>query len=80
MFLKIFSRPPCFLLGKCRYVPVVTISDFTMTASKQHKLTTSRHTMWACPATFVAVAKSTDSKRSAGSRLIRDRHAGSAVS
>jgi len=80
MFLKIFPYPPCFLLGKCRWVPLVTISDFTMIASKQHKLTTSRHTMWACPATFAAVAKSADTKRSAGSRLIRDRHAGSALS
>ena len=51
-----------------------------MTASKQHKLTTSRHAMWTCPATFVAVAKSADVKRNAGTRLIRDRHAGSEVS
>jgi hypothetical protein len=56
-------------------------SDFTMTAYKQHKqTTTSRHTMWTCPATFVAVAKSANVKRNAGARLIRDRHAGSEVS
>ena len=51
-----------------------------MTASQQHKLTTSRHAMWTCPTTFVAVAKSADVKRSAGTRLIRDRLAGSEVS
>jgi hypothetical protein len=66
-----------------RQVPLASgshYSDFTMTASKQHKLTTSRHAMWTCPATFVAVAKSADVKRNAGTRLIRDRHAGSEVS
>jgi hypothetical protein len=71
---------PLFFAGQ---VPLGSIShyfDFNMTASKQHKLTTSRHAMWTCPAAFVAVAKSANVKRSAGSRLIRDRQPGSAVS
>jgi len=46
-----------------------------MTAHKHHQQTqATRHTMWTCPATFVAVAKTADAKRIAGSRLNRDRY------
>jgi len=78
-FLKKIPAP-LFFSGQVPLGSGNHYSDFTMTASQQHKLTTSRHSMWTCPSAFVAVAKSADVKRSAGTRLIRDRHAGSEVS
>jgi hypothetical protein len=78
-FLKKIPAP-LFFAGQVPLGSSSHYSDFIMTASQQHQTTTSRHTMWTCPSAFVAVAKSASVKRSAGARLIRDRHAGSAVS